>query len=777
MAINPGSYPFSGGVHHGSNDNLCSDDIFPLVIKKEGQEVGTYSPLNSPGTEIDLPDDHLEAELPIKIENKKISNNGANLTVTGTNAWAEGKNTQATGKFSHAEGESSEASSNAAHAEGSLTVSSAWATHAEGGGTKATASTAHAEGYRSEASGACSHAEGGTDAQMTYAPTKATGDYSHAEGTATTASGLRSHAEGESSTASGEIAHAEGLGTTASGNHAHSEGNQTSASGIDSHAEGLSTQATGVRCHAEGTRTVASGNQAHAEGYGGRATGETSHVEGSLCIAGATSAHAEGGATLALGKDSHAEGYGDSTRYNNPQDVAEGAYTYRLPDDVSMGGAQHIYIPSQKFTAKIMSSAGPTITVDEPAPADIPVGEEIILITDGATGQASHAEGYKTLAEGYCSHAEGYNTKADGPYAHAEGYNSVASGSYSHAEGSDTHATDAYAHAEGYNTTASETYAHAEGYSTTASGVESHAEGYFARATGGCSHAEGNETTASGLNCHAEGTQTVASGDQAHAEGLAAQASGQASHAGGIGTVAGVQAMTAIGKYNTGIAALFEVGFGSDSANRKDALRVDNSGNLWLVITNLTGEHLVKVTGLFAAFEISNGTRVGGWRFSDVEAALQAGLIPVIVNVPSGANPRAVYYYTSGTYDGVGFTYHFDLLDIDYPARYSLKYDDTLTREAQYIQVNYEVHTNNNTVTCDCTYDEILPFIDRPDKIRLKITYYNSSDVLDSYYNNALVWIGSNTPTLHFRFITHGTGGTGTAHIINHKADNTIEWG
>lgn len=768
MALNEGTYPFSGGVHHGNGRTLSEDDIHKLTITKAGEqcgvfdpiepdktidipedtlsklkilkggeEVGEYDPHDEEDAEIDIPDD-LSAVLPINInDDNEITNNGANLTVTGNNAWAEGKNTKATANFAHAEGESSEASSNSAHAEGSLTVASAWAAHAEGGGAKASGSTSHAEGYRSEASGACSHAEGGTDAQMTYAPTKATGDYAHAEGTATTASGLRSHAEGESSTASGAIAHAEGLGTTASGAHSHSEGDLTEASGVDSHAEGLSTKATGVRCHAEGTQSIASGNQAHAEGYAARAHGETSHVEGSLCIAKGTSAHAEGGATLAIGKDSHAEGYGKSTRYNNPVAVSSGSFSFTLPTTppTSLGTAQHLYIPALGFVSKIMSSAGPTFTTQDSVTQDVPQGELMVLVSDGAFDTTAHSEGYGTFAKGYCSHAEGYETLAGDVYTHAEGHSSKATGAYSHAEGYNTLASDAYTHAEGSGTQATETYAHAEGY----------------------------ETTASGSYAHSEGFQSIAAGE--------------ASHAGGLGTLATSQAMTAIGKFNTTMAALFAIGNGADADNRKDVLRVDVSGNLWLVVNNLTGEHLVKVTGLLAAFEISNGTRVGNWSFTDVNNALQAGLIPVIVNIPSGANPRSVYYYTSGTYDGVGFTYHFDLLDVDYPARYLLKHDNTLTREAQYIEVNYEVHTNSNTVTCDRTYDEILPFIDRPDKIRLKITYYNSSDVLDSYYNNALVWIGSNTPTLHFRFITHGTGGTGTSHIINHKADDTIEWG
>lgn len=810
MALNEGTYPFSGGVHHGNGRTLSEDDIHKLTIMKAGEQCGEYDPIEPDKTidipedtlsklkivkggeeigeydphdeedkEIEIPDD-LSAVLPIKInDDNEITNNGVNLTVTGTHAWAEGNSTKATGVESHAEGYMTEAgdtnchaegfktvakSGSSAHAEGSETKALAWAAHSEGYKTKASAAYAHSEGHTTEASGNQAHAEGaetvasgsnshaegyqtvasgfsahaeGASATPLAAP-KASGNYSHAEGTATTASGLRSHAEGESSTASGAIAHAEGLGTTASGAHSHSEGDLTEASGVDSHAEGLSTKATGIRCHAEGTNSIASGNQAHAEGYAARAHGETSHVEGSLCIAKGTSAHAEGGATLAIGKDSHAEGYGKSIRYNNPVAVSSGSSSFTLPTTdppTSIGTAQHLYIPALGFVSKIMTSAGPTFTTEDSVTQDVPQGELMVLVSDGAFETTAHSEGYGTFAKGYCSHAEGYETLAGDAYTHAEGHSSKATGAYSHAEGHNTLASDAYTHAEGSGTQATETYAHAEGYETTASGT------------------------------------------YAHSEGFQSSASGEASHAGGLGTLAPSQAMTAIGKFNTGIAALFAVGNGADANNRKDVLRVDTSGNLWLVVNNLTGEHLVKVTGLFAAFEISNSTRVGNWSFTDVDNALQAGLIPVIVNIPSGANARSVFYYTSGTYDGMGFTYHFDLLDVDYPARYSLKYDDTLTREAQYIDVNYEVHTNNNTVTCDRTYDEILPFINRPDKIRLKITYYNSSNVLDSYYNNALVWIGSNTPTLHFRFITHGTGGTGTAHIINHKADNTIEWG
>ena len=55
----------------------------------------------------------------------------------------------------------------------------------------------------------------------------------------------------------------------------------------------------------------------------------------------------------------------------------------------------------------------------------------------------------------------------------------VASGDYSHAEGYRTTAAEMYSHAEGYNTHANQQYSHAEGQGTTASGLSSHAEGEY----------------------------------------------------------------------------------------------------------------------------------------------------------------------------------------------------------------------------------------------------------------------------------------------------------
>lgn len=579
MAINPGSYPFSGGVHHGSNDNVSTDDIYPLTVKQGGQEVGQYNPLTEPGTEIEIPE-QLSAQSPIKIVNKKITNNGTSLTCTGTNAWAEGKNTKATANFAHAEGESSEAKSNAAHAEGTATTASGL--------------RSHAEGFESTASGESAHAEGGaweTDQHVRIAGAPlASGDRSHAEGCATTAEGRHSHAEGETTTAHGNCSHSEGYYTTASGNNAHAEGNCTSATSDTCHAEGLKCKANGLYSHAEGNETETHGKQSHAEGYGGIAHGESSHVEGSLCVTTGMSAHAEGGATLATGKDAHAEGYGaTNVKYSNPQPIAATSGTFTIPDGVSTSGAKYICVPSIEYLSKIVASAGPTLTCADTVGEIVPVGATVILVQCGALGYNAHCEGYSTLAEGGYSHAEGSSTKAIGSYSHTEGYGTDANGDYGHAEGSGTHATGSYSHAEGSSTTAGGTYSHAEGYDTTAAANFSHAGGLGTVANSDAMSAIGK------FNSRSNGLFVVGNGtaDDARSDAFWIDADG-----------AMWQTIT------------------------------DMNGTA----------RLMKITGGIAKFEMIYGGRVGNWTYTNVKDALDAGLYVIILNhVSNGVVAPYIY--------------------------------------------------------------------------------------------------------------------------------------
>lgn len=143
----------------------------------------------------------LSASLPLKIENGNITNNGAGLTCTGKNSWAEGDYTTASGNHSHSEG--------------SRTIASGDNAHAEGGETRATGEHSHAEGFRTKA-----------------------GSYGHAEGAGTEASDTASHAEGQDTKASGQASHAEGRWSVASGDYSHASGHGTRATSEGSTAVG-----------------------------------------------------------------------------------------------------------------------------------------------------------------------------------------------------------------------------------------------------------------------------------------------------------------------------------------------------------------------------------------------------------------------------------------------------------------------------------------------------------------------------------------------------------
>ena len=155
-----------------------------------------------------------------------------------------------------------------------------------------------------------------------------------------------------------------------------------------------------------------------------------------------------------------------------------------------------------------------------------------------AIGIGSHAEGASTRSIGVASHAEGSETNASGVGAHAEGYSTNADGNYSHAEGRETYALKDYSHAEGYHTLAKNEAAHSEGKHTKAVGIGSHVEGFETEALGEYSHAEGRYTKAVGIGSHAEGAGNHAIGLASHAEGDRTISSGVCSHSGGFKSIA-----------------------------------------------------------------------------------------------------------------------------------------------------------------------------------------------------------------------------------------------
>ena len=401
---------------------------------------------------------------------------------------------------------------------------------------------------------------------------QATGTCSHAEGYNTKAYGNNGHAEGyETNVGRSDIDPTDPLKHY--GYSAHAEGHQTSATSAYSHTEGFktligrwitttesgvqSTFISGMAAHAEGYRTCAGGDAAHAEGYCDYeptldpttpfqygAIGYHSHSEGRNTVSMGSGAHSEGNATNAYADYSHAEGQ---------ETKSEGIFS-------------HVEGQNTKATGAAAHAEGQ---------CDYPPSDTQHYGNWGATNTAAHTEGSNTLASGPCTHAEGRGTQATGYYAHSEGYQTYAIGKSSHAEGESS-----YDPGNGFGAIGD--YSHSEGYNTKAVGISSHAEGSSNSSSGNYSHAEGESNTALGNNSHVEGKNNLAYGYQSHAEGYNTKAYGSCSHTGGIGTMTGVDNSgtitkqdytTVIGTYNNYYSnTVFVVGFGSDDANRRDAL-------------------------------------------------------------------------------------------------------------------------------------------------------------------------------------------------------------
>lgn len=147
----------------------------------------------------------------------------------------------------------------------------------------------------------------------------------------------------------------------------------------------------------------------------------------------------------------------------------------------------------------------------------------------------------------------------------AIGTNVTASGGMSHAEGLETKALNHCSHAEGYQTEAANVFAHAEGSGSKANGEASHAGGKDSKADGRYSFAHGED-------CEATGNYSIACGCQAKAT------SGSGSAAFGDGVTQSARGL-ACGGHNSTTDALFVVGSGTSSSNKKDAFYVRSSAS------------------------------------------------------------------------------------------------------------------------------------------------------------------------------------------------------
>lgn len=445
---------------------------------------------------------------------------GHDTEANGDDSHAEGWFSIATGVRSHAEGYGSEAIGDNSHAEGYSTESNGANSHAEGHGSKTNGINSHAEGYYTTTNAFASHAEGDGSSANGYAShaegsyTKANGLYSHAEGDSTIAQGVYSHAEGLNTKANGDGSHAEGRSTIAKGASSHAEGINKEP---DEHLYISSTSGYSTVCSVDGNPWTSCvvvnkdgesnyGFKLESDGYyksqnfGIKESYALSQVQLDMVKSSkiyihvrvdcessdaiffskldtpftASAVYENGTQARLYGKD-----YFTTVEYYVPAGKHTIDIKYRKDANGDEGKDQAefrilSYTLNEAYIGKILSyknsqakiinvnTSTNTITLNEPLSLYAFSGQEVAILSSGALEEASHTEGYSTIACQY-SHAEGEKTVASGQASHAEGNNTRAAGINSHSEGFETRALGEGAHVEGYRTYATGAYSHVEG--------------------------------------------------------------------------------------------------------------------------------------------------------------------------------------------------------------------------------------------------------------------------------------------------------------------------
>ena len=175
-----------------------------------------------------------------------------------------------------------------------------------------------------------------------------------------------------------------------------------------------------------------------------------------------------------------------------------------------------------------------------------------------------HAFRVGTVATGAASTY--WNRDSIGLYSFASGLNTRAQGFGATATGRDTEATNSYAFASGYFTNADGEYSTAMGFNTDALARGSTALGYS-------TDAEENYSTALGYFSEAQAIYSVAIGNSVRAQSYSSMAVGRFNVGGGSAT-----------SWNSGD-PIFEIGIGTSTSNRANAVTVRKDGNVGIGTT------------------------------------------------------------------------------------------------------------------------------------------------------------------------------------------------
>jgi len=368
--------------------------------------------------------------------------------------------------------------------------------------------------------------------------------------------GTGSVAMGENTLANGGYSLAMGYGTMATAQYAVALGFETTAGHSYTVAMGRETTASGANATAFGHLSLASGPYSTAMGAGTIASGNYSTALGS--------------STTASGDNSFAAGY-DAT--------AGGSYT------VAMGYKPNASADYAVALGRDVVASGSHATA--------------LGTAASASGEAAVALGQHTTANNTASTALGYYTTASGKYSTAMGGTTTASGESATAMGVQTLASGAYATAGGDHSTASHTAATAFGQNCTASAQGSVAAGYYCTASGSSSVALGHQNNASGDNSRALGNYT-------NAESQCSAAFGQYNVGGGSATSW------------VGSDPLFEIGIGTSSFSRANAVTVKKSGDVTFTKNfYLDGWFYYLWGGVYRSLQVDGTNNNASWSSSD----------------------------------------------------------------------------------------------------------------------------------------------------------------
>ncbi len=218
-----------------------------------------------------------------------------------------------------------------------------------------------------------------------------------------------------------------------------------------------------------------------------------------------------------------------------------------------------VVIPKALLHASEGSVLFSSVGIASASPANPPVsgaGRRMMWYADKAAFRAGYVDGAQ------------WDRVNTGNYSFAAGYNTLASGNNSTAFGNLSLALGTESIAMGNNAVASGDYA-------VAIGVGALASGNYSFATGGGTSASGTFSTASGSNSVASGFFSTAMGDNTKAKATASTTLGS-------NNIAYSDQSLVIGIFNdtTGTNRLFEIGNGSATNARKNALTVLRNGHM-----------------------------------------------------------------------------------------------------------------------------------------------------------------------------------------------------